>query len=572
MNTQNASPIGAGRRHVKARLTALLVHGMGASPAWWDPIIPVLERAGITARPLAMPSLESHGPEAWRDELLAQINTLSPAGLMARNDSSGLATGRVTEAPIILIGHSLGAAVCMEGARLQPVACLVLLACPPFHADHHPPPPPDTGLSLTAASRIGRFLRQACANAAQVSSNAVHFVGAADSWVPLDQARRLPFPLVAIARARHNLGKSATFLTQLLRHLLSTRLAAEHLDPGVRLDYLGHTHPKAGSGLPDGLALLGLGPLAPPPARLDLEVTTRCQLACRACARTLNAPHGNDTDLAEGLLIQLLDQLPCVEEMFFVGLGEPLLHPRLPAFTSLAARRGICVRLVTNGLLATPETLARLRDAGLSEVTFSLDSTDEAVFRKLRGNAPLGAVLHHFRSVPAGLTRSIFTTLSAANAGSLAGIVDLAAAEGLPAVAVTDLNFAANQPRSLARNDCAESLAAGIARAREKKVLLVGPHFHETPDLMRSVRRSLVRTAADLTGRTARHQHCLAPWRVAVIGASGNLSPCNCAPLAAGASLQDESFCELWNGPAMQAWRRRVLAGTSPDCLVCPRY
>jgi MoaA/NifB/PqqE/SkfB family radical SAM enzyme len=286
----------------------------------------------------------------------------------------------------------------------------------------------------------------------------------------------------------------------------------------------------------------------------------------------MNLNRGNDIDLPEQLLIKTLDQLPWVEEMFFVGLGEPLLHPSLPAFISLAARRRIFVRLVTNGLVATPETLARLRDAGLSEVTFSLDSTDEAVFRKLRGNAPLGTVLNHFRSVPAGLAKAIFTTLSAANAGSLAGMVELAAAEGLPAVAVTDLNFAANQPRSLARNDCAESLAAGIARAREKNVLLVGPHFHETPDLLRSVRRSLVRTAADLTRRTAFHRHCLAPWRVAVISASGNLSPCNCAPLAVGASIQDVPFCELWNGQAMQAWRGRVLAGTSPDCLVCPRY
>jgi len=575
---------GGGRHLAKARLTAVLVHGMGASPEWWAPIVAVLEHAGIAARPLTMPSLERAGPEAWCDEVLSQLG----------------------DEPVILMGHSLGAAVCMEAARCQPVGCLILLACPPFHPDFSPPPPPDTGLCLTATARVGRFLRRACANAAQVAADAVHFVGAADPWIPVAQARRLPFPLVVIPRANHGLNKSATFTTQLLRHVLSTRLAAEYLDPGVRLDYLGHFSRTSESGLAGELARLGLGEHAPAPARLDLEVTTRCQLKCQACARTMNAdgtrdqagsprsrrreeaelseriassapPHVggyavNGTDMPEPLFIKTLDQMPWVGEMFFVGLGEPLLHPRLPEFTRFAAQRGIRVRLVTNGLLAAPETLAQLRDAGLSEVTFSLDSTDEAVFRKLRGNAPLKMVLAHFRSVPASLRKSIFTTLSVANAGSLGGLVDLAADEGLPAIAVSDLNFAGNQFRSLARNDCAALLEAGLAHARKRNVLIIGPHFHETPELVRALRRSRVRTAADLTRRSAQHRHCLAPWRVAVISAEGKLSPCNCAPLTLAGSLQEQPFAELWNGEGMKTWRRGMLDGASVDCLGCPRY
>ena len=538
------------KQAAKTRLTALLVHGMGASPEWWDPIVAALERIGVAACPLVMPALESSGPEKWRDELLAQLD----------------------DEPVILIGHSLGAAVCMEAARVKPTVGLVLLACPPFFPDFSPPPPPDTGLSVTATARVGRFLRQACANASQGSVDAVHFVGAADPWIPVDQARRLPFPLVVIPRAKHGLNKSATFITQLLHHVLSLRLAAERLDPGVRWNFLGRSPRNTGSFQADGLAALGLGESAPPPARLDIEVTTQCQLNCRACVRTLNSGADKISEMPESLFVKTLDQLPWAEELFLVGLGEPLLHPNLAAFTNLAARRGICVRLVTNGLLATPETLARLRDAGLSEVTFSLDSTDEAMFRKLRGNAPLKTVLKNLRAVPAGLNISIFAALSAANAGALAGIVDVAAEMGLPAVAVSDLNFADNQSRSLARNDCAALLEKGIAHARKKNILLIGPHFHETPNLVRSHRRSLIRTAADLTVRSAQHRHCLAPWRVAVISVDGKLSPCNCAPLNVAGNIQEKPFDELWNGEGMKAWRQRVLRGASADCLACPRY
>jgi hypothetical protein len=42
----------------KTRMTALLVHGMGGNPSWWNPLLPVLERAGLAALALRLPSLE----------------------------------------------------------------------------------------------------------------------------------------------------------------------------------------------------------------------------------------------------------------------------------------------------------------------------------------------------------------------------------------------------------------------------------------------------------------------------------------------------------------------------------
>jgi MoaA/NifB/PqqE/SkfB family radical SAM enzyme/predicted alpha/beta hydrolase family esterase len=543
-----AGPAG-GKPAVKARLTALLVHGMGASPEWWNAIAAPLERAGVAARALAMPELEHAGPETWREAVLAECG----------------------DEPMVLVGHSLGAAVCMEVARMKPPAGLVLLACPPFFPDFSPPPP-ETGLSLTATARVGRFLRQACAHAAQVPGPVVHFVGAADSWVPVEQARRLPFPLVVIPRAKHGLNRSATFITQFLRHFMALRPAVELLDPGVRWDYLGRSPQTEPPDAEGGLAALGLGECAPAPARLDIEITTRCQLGCQACARTMNADADKSSDMPEDMFVKTLDQMPGIGELFFVGLGEPLLHPQLAQFTRLAAARGIRVRMVTNGLLAAAGTLAALRDAGLAEVTFSIDSTEEAVFRRLRGNAPLKTVLENFRAVPAGLEKSIFTALSAVNAGALPGIVDLAAEAGLPALAVSDLNFAGNQSQSLARNDCTALIAEGIAYARRKSILLVGPHFHETADVARGYRRALIRKPADLAARPAQHRHCLAPWRVAVVSAAGRLTPCNCVPWTLMGGLQDKPFAELWNGEGMKDWRRRVRQGASGDCLVCPRY
>jgi len=183
------------------RATALLIHGMGGSPAWWNPLLPALERIGLSALPLRLPSLEDAGPERWRDEVLA----------------------RISEPPVILIGHSLGAAVCLEVARSKPVEDLVLLSCPPFLADFTPEPPPHTGLSAAAIKRVERFLRAACDNAPQISTRSIHFVGSSDRWVPVEQARRLPFPLDVIPGTGHGLNRSRRLARQLVEHLLQFR-------------------------------------------------------------------------------------------------------------------------------------------------------------------------------------------------------------------------------------------------------------------------------------------------------------------------------------------------------------
>ena len=179
------------------RATALLVHGMGGSPSWWNPLLPVLERAGLDALALRLPSLEIAGPESWRDEVLAHIG----------------------KEPVVLIGHSLGAAVCLEATRLKPVDYLVLLACPPFLPDFTPEPPPGSGLSAAALKRVGPFLRTACDNARLISTGCIHFVGELDRWVPIAQARRLPFPLIAIPGAGHSLNRSTRLAEQLFKHL-----------------------------------------------------------------------------------------------------------------------------------------------------------------------------------------------------------------------------------------------------------------------------------------------------------------------------------------------------------------
>jgi MoaA/NifB/PqqE/SkfB family radical SAM enzyme/predicted alpha/beta hydrolase family esterase len=552
---------------------------MDQNRTWWDPLAGALAGLDIAPVALDMPSLETEGPEAWEREIVRHLR------------------GQ----PAILIGHSLGAAACLRAARDAAVDGVFLLACPLFSGHFYPPPPP-AQLSTRAVARVTRFLKAASDQAAAFSGTPL-IVGDRDPFVPLDQARRFPFRTVVVPNAGHEINRAPSLIPILLEQIAVSPAGRRHLDPGARARVLA----PGTAPLP---ARLELTAEAPPPARLDIEITTRCQLACPLCARTLCRDPGQDQDMPLPLFERVLGEMEFCGDVFFVGLGEPLLHPLFPAFVERAARAGLSPRLVTNGLLATPDTLARLRDAGLAEVTFSIDTTDPVRFRQLRGGADPDVVLGNFRAVPGGLAKSIFATLSTENLSDLPGLVDLAAENGLRAIGVTDVNFEPNQALSLSsvrttqRSSLQEDkqlssvysgglgsvptgvrdpetpilpqagpdIAAAIQHARDRHVLLISPHFHDFDNNLDSLRRCRVKKADDLTCRARQHTHCLAPWRIAVVGVNGMVTPCNCAPTASLGNLAAQPLGEVWNGPALCAWREAVLHATSTVCLTCPRY
>jgi hypothetical protein len=78
-------------------------------------------------------------------------------------------------------------------------------------------------------NRVGTFLRAACGIVSQITTGSIHFVGASDRWVPIAQARRLPFPLIAIPGAGHSLNRSTQLADQLFQHLRSRNMAESNI-------------------------------------------------------------------------------------------------------------------------------------------------------------------------------------------------------------------------------------------------------------------------------------------------------------------------------------------------------
>ena len=134
------------------------------------------------------------------------------------------------------------------------------------------------------------------------------------------------------------------------------------------------------------------------------ELTLACNLRCRHCASPAGLPRDNELSLDECLAI--CEQFPAllVREVDFTG-GEPLLKTGWEKIAIRLRELKIPTHLITNGIGLTPDTVSRMKDAGLESVGVSLDGM-EATHDYVRGRPGM------FRLVIAGLERLVAAGLS----------------------------------------------------------------------------------------------------------------------------------------------------------------
>jgi len=87
-----------------------------------------------------------------------------------------------------------------------------------------------------------------------------------------------------------------------------------------------------------------------------------------------------------------------VREVGLYLLGEPLLLRHLPAFVHYARENGIDhVFITTNGVLATPERMIPLIEAGLTSVKFSVNGHTPERYREMHGIDGFETVMGNIR-------------------------------------------------------------------------------------------------------------------------------------------------------------------------------
>lgn len=289
----------------------------------------------------------------------------------------------------------------------------------------------------------------------------------------------------------------------------------------------------------------------PMPRSAKIELTTRCNYACRYCAAYLR--DGAPCDMPWPLYARIARELreSGVEQLGLFYIGESLLYPRLEEAVRYA--KHTCgfpyVFLTTNGSLATAERVRGLMHAGLDSLKFALNFADDDQLEHGAG-AP-GATI-------AAVKRNVLDACDARDA----------------------------MERDTGRRCTvsASSLAYGAAQPGRMAVLLaaVAPRLDQhywLPVYGRPHAWQACAPPAHAAGSEApvmKDTPCWPLFTEAHVTAEGKLCACSLdhSRRFHVADLNREAFRDAWHAPAFRALREAHLAGTlsGTPCAQCVGY
>jgi MoaA/NifB/PqqE/SkfB family radical SAM enzyme len=227
--------------------------------------------------------------------------------------------------------------------------------------------------------RFGQFRVQY----ASTDSGADHgglYKSAAQRWdgdaIGLRRFRRALFPLPDFDPARTQ-NQDASFRVEFRREVLITRVTAT-LTPPADAEAFTLVAP-----LPDLRKMPGrLYPIN----YLFIEITNACNFKCTWCPDDVMGRRRGfmKKEKVFGILDEIAAKRSWLGPIYPVKLhqmGEPMLHPDLPAIVEYAESRGVGIELNTNCGLITPENIEALYRAGLTNLILSYQTPDADSFK-----------------------------------------------------------------------------------------------------------------------------------------------------------------------------------------------
>jgi len=303
---------------------------------------------------------------------------------------------------------------------------------------------------------------------------------------------------------------------------------------------------------------------------VTLYLSERCNSRCVSCDWWRNGQAEVDLAAVEALLPDLAE---LQTQVALISGGEPLLNPEWPQIAQLLRASGLKLWLLTSGLSLAKH--ARRAAALFDAITVSLDGTDRATYRAIRGVDAFDKVCEGVRCAAAlGARLGVRVTVQRANYRQLPQFVSLArelGAQQLSYVAVDTANShafgrqgevvsdLALQPADLPvleksiadmERDCAADFRSGLIVDSPRKLRRIHQYF-----------------AAVCGLASYPPVHCNVFEYSAVIGATGRVSPCFfiAGPQPRGPTQLRQAL----NSDEMRLLRERIRGGGRAECARC---
>ena len=334
------------------------------------------------------------------------------------------------------------------------------------------------------------------------------------------------------------------------------------------------------------------------PSIVTFEITHRCNLRCKTCWLwgTSGKYSGDEEsqrikEMSPEEVTRFIDSVSSFRPYFLITGGEPLLYPNIGEVIQHASSRGLIVGLITNGMSAAVEKIAKVVDAGLSFMTISLDSSDKETHNLIRNNknsfdnclSTLGIVkrLKGEKRFPIVTTN---LTISKYNYEHLRGMLELADGAGVDVLQFTHQWFS-DRDTSLDYSVWAEknlSLKSSHMGTFEADTALEvdGAVVYEQLEAIREQAKkyhTYVRVSPDLTREDTvayyrglspvYRDRCINPWSGALVKPNGDVVPCIDYVIG---NVTRTPFKQIWNSERMRLFRKRVQEQKYfPGCTRC---
>jgi len=346
---------------------------------------------------------------------------------------------------------------------------------------------------------------------------------------------------------------------------------------------------------------------------IQVEVSSRCNAACRYCPHTIYRQLWLEEDMSLELFCRLLPAFRFAPLVYLQGWGEPFLNPHFFEMVRLVHKAGSLVGTTTNGTLVAGDMLERCFDPGLDIVAFSLAGTgaQNDFWRRGTSLEKVLSLLHSLKKEKArrGSKRPLVHVaylLLRSNASELLQLPVLLDGLEISQVVVSTLDFvpvpsltgesfftAPEEEVAAVRELCRRVVEEGRRRglkihcrlghpgvAREtcpenvQRVLFVGVDGYLSPCVFAHL--PLVQQGAEPSGGIRGHVVREGPEPSGGIraqeggpGSGGEFSPVR--SLSFG-RIQEEELTRAWFRPAWVTFRQSFVRGETPqDCRHCGR-
>ena len=329
-------------------------------------------------------------------------------------------------------------------------------------------------------------------------------------------------------------------------------------------------------------------------ARVYIEPTSKCNLACQTCIRnTWTEPLGSMEMETLDRLVEQLRGFSSLQAVMFGGFGEPMAHPEILSMIRRVKSLGVRVEMVTNGTLLDERTIRDLFGTRLDMLWISFDGADGESFESIRQGASFRQVmggLELLQELNAGrrhkIDLGIAFVVMEKNIHDLKSLDRLIWASGARKISISNvLPYTEDMERQMV---CVHALTLETLADVEGRVEISLPRLdmtERTKDVFLDLFRGYHNLSIMGHKISTETQECrFIKDRCVFVRWDGKVSPCMgllhahttylyglpraIEPYVLG-DVSSENLAEIWNSAEYKAFRERVRAFDFSPCHIC---